>query len=94
MYTVLSYFPQLLTGIPFETYVEEFIIQPLGMHSTTYFSRTAEESGNLADGIAREGVNLTEDVFGLGTLRALPYWLPNNKPGHGMIDSIPCRLND
>ncbi|KAJ7206500.1 beta-lactamase/transpeptidase-like protein [Mycena pura] len=87
MYTVLSYFPQLLTGIPFETYVDEFIIQPLGMHSTTYFSRTAKESGHLADGIAREGVNLTEDVFGLGTLRALPYWLPNDKPGHGTIDN-------
>jgi CubicO group peptidase (beta-lactamase class C family) len=84
MYTVLSYFPPLLTGIPFETYVNDFILQPLGMNSTTYFSKTAADSGNLADGMARDGVNQTEDVFGLGRVRAYPFWSPNEgNPGSG-----------
>ncbi|KAJ7814921.1 beta-lactamase/transpeptidase-like protein [Mycena olivaceomarginata] len=82
MYTVLSYFPPLLTGIPFETYVNDFILQPLGMNSTTYFSKTAADSGNLADGMARDGVNQTEDVFGLGRVRAYPFWsLNEGNPG-------------
>ncbi|KAJ7766340.1 beta-lactamase/transpeptidase-like protein [Mycena maculata] len=83
MYTLISHFPQLLVGIPFETYVNDFIIEPLGMRSTTYFSGKAEESGNLADGMARDGVNQTKDVFGQGTVRALPFWAPNKgDPGH------------
>ncbi|KAJ6609481.1 beta-lactamase/transpeptidase-like protein [Mycena sp. CBHHK59/15] len=77
MYTLLSYFPPLLVGIPFEKYVNDFIIEPLGMRSTTYFSDRAAESGHLADGMMRDGVNKTEDVFGLGRVRALPYWAPS-----------------
>ncbi|KAJ7111488.1 beta-lactamase/transpeptidase-like protein [Mycena epipterygia] len=84
MYTLLSYFPPLLTGIPFEKYVNDFIIEPLGMHATTYSSETATESGNLADGILRQGVNRTEDVFGLGRVRAVPFWAPS-KPGEGHV---------
>ncbi|KAJ7118438.1 beta-lactamase/transpeptidase-like protein [Mycena crocata] len=79
MYTLLSYLPPLLTGIPFETYVSNFIIEPLGMRSTTYSFARAAKSGNLADGMARDGANLTEDVFGLGRVRALPYWAPNTR---------------
>ncbi|KAJ7914440.1 beta-lactamase/transpeptidase-like protein [Mycena leptocephala] len=83
MYTLLSYFPPLLVGIPFETYVNDFILQPLNMSSTTYFSKTAAESGYLADGMGRDGVNKTEDVFGLGQVRAYPFWAPNEGvPGH------------
>ncbi|KAJ7448276.1 beta-lactamase/transpeptidase-like protein [Mycena galericulata] len=77
MYTLLSYFPQLLVGVPFETYVHDFILEPLGMHSTTYFSGEAEASENLADGFARDKVNQTEDPFGQGIIRALPFWAPN-----------------
>ncbi|KAJ6588140.1 beta-lactamase/transpeptidase-like protein [Mycena capillaripes] len=77
MYTVLSYFPQLLVGIPFETYVNDFILQPLGMSSTTYCSKTAAESGHLADGLGRDGVNQTEDIFGRGGVRVYPFWSPN-----------------
>lgn len=87
MYTPLSYFPPLLTGIPFEIYVNDFILKPLGMNSTTYFSKTAVESGHLADGMGRDGVNQTEDVFGLGRVRAYPFWAPNEgNPGNGNYD--------
>ncbi|KAJ7607677.1 beta-lactamase/transpeptidase-like protein [Roridomyces roridus] len=85
MYTLLSSFPSLLTGIPFETYADQFIFKPLGMDSTTHFSGQAEKSGNLADGFAREGVNRTEDLFGRGRVRAMPFWAPNDgAPGHGL----------
>ncbi|KAJ7111362.1 beta-lactamase/transpeptidase-like protein, partial [Mycena epipterygia] len=84
MYTLLSYFPPLLTGIPFEKYVHSFIIELLGMHATTYSSETAMESGNLADGMLRQGVNQTEDVFGLGRVRAAPFWAPS-KRGEGHV---------
>ncbi|KAF7353889.1 Beta-lactamase class penicillin binding protein [Mycena venus] len=83
MYTLLSYLPRLLVGIPFETYVNEYILEPLGMHSTTYYSKSAAESGHLADGIGRDGVNQTEDPFGVGQARAYPFWAPNEgTPGH------------
>ncbi|KAJ7450791.1 beta-lactamase/transpeptidase-like protein [Mycena latifolia] len=79
MYTLLSYFPPLLVGIPFEKYVNDFILEPLGMHSTTYFSERAEQSGQLADGMLRDGVNQTEDVFGVGRVRSVPYWAPSKE---------------
>ncbi|KAJ7118448.1 beta-lactamase/transpeptidase-like protein [Mycena crocata] len=93
MYTLLSFFPPLLTGIPSETYVNDFIIEPLGMSSTTYSFARADETGHLADGMARDGVNQTEDMFGLGHVRALPYWAPSNQdtglvtPGEGGVIS-------
>lgn len=73
----MSYFPPLLVGISFETYVSDFILEPLGMNSTTHFSDRAAESGKLADGMLRDGVNQTEDVFGAGRVRTLPYWAPS-----------------
>ncbi|KAJ6464101.1 beta-lactamase/transpeptidase-like protein [Mycena sanguinolenta] len=83
IYTVLSYFPPLLTGVPFETYVNDYILEPLGMNSTTYFSKHAADSGHLADGMGRDGVNQTEDLFSMGQVRAYPFWAPNEgKPGH------------
>ncbi|KAJ7716298.1 beta-lactamase/transpeptidase-like protein, partial [Mycena metata] len=83
MYSLPSYFPPLLAEIPFETYVQKFILAPLGMDTMTYYSKAAEESGHLADGFGRDGVNQTEDVFGRGQVRAYPFWAPNEgKPGH------------
>ncbi|KAF7297526.1 Beta-lactamase class penicillin binding protein [Mycena indigotica] len=84
MYTVLSYLPPLLTGIPFETYVEDNIFKPLGMSDTTYYSTVAEATGRLSQGIERDGANRTADVFAPGTPRALPFWMPNGAPGHVM----------
>ncbi|KAJ7070108.1 beta-lactamase/transpeptidase-like protein [Mycena amicta] len=73
-YTVLSHLPLALTGTPFEHYVDKFILQPLGMTSTTYFHERAEESGRLADGFSRDGVNKSRDLFELGQARVLPFW--------------------
>ncbi|KAF7303230.1 Beta-lactamase class penicillin binding protein [Mycena kentingensis (nom. inval.)] len=83
MYTVLSYLPPLLTGVPYETYVEDNIFTPLGMNATTFYSTVAEASGELSEGMTREGANATvDDPYALGTPHALPFWLPNDKPGH------------
>jgi len=76
MYATLSYIPEVLLKVPFTRYVKEHIFVPLNLTSTTYSADIAEESGNLANGFEREGVNKTEDVFGMGTPRALPYWSP------------------
>ncbi|KAJ7038058.1 beta-lactamase/transpeptidase-like protein [Mycena alexandri] len=78
MYTLLSALPEVLVGIPFETYVNDFILEPLGMTSTTYYSKLAKESGHFADGLGRDGVNRTQDAFGVGRVRPLPYWAPND----------------
>lgn len=74
--------------------MNDFILQPLNMSSTTYFSKTAAESGYLADGMGRDGVNKTEDVFGLGQIRAYPFWAPNEGvPGHGSYGTVLIRIH-
>ncbi|KAJ7712564.1 beta-lactamase/transpeptidase-like protein [Mycena metata] len=85
MYTLLSALPEVLVGIPFETYVNDFILEPLGMTATTYYSKLAKDSGHLADGLGRDGVNQTQDPFGVGRVRPFPYWAPN--------DGIPGNAN-
>ncbi|KAF8888605.1 beta-lactamase/transpeptidase-like protein [Infundibulicybe gibba] len=68
MYSFLSNLPSLLIpGTNFIQYVKENIFEPLGMSSTTY-------STSLAEGMARQGVNMSEDIFGGGIPRALPFW--------------------
>ncbi|KAF9463777.1 beta-lactamase/transpeptidase-like protein [Collybia nuda] len=76
MYTVLSYLPTLLlnSDIPFARYVKRNIFDPLGMNFTTYSYETARATGNLADGMLRYGVNVSENPFGNGTVRYPPYW--------------------
>ncbi len=76
MYTLLSYLPTVLLQTPYTQYVKEHIFDPLGLSSTTFFGKVATESGNLAEGISRDHVNRTEDLFGRGTLRSMPYWIP------------------
>ncbi|KAJ7155199.1 beta-lactamase/transpeptidase-like protein [Mycena filopes] len=77
MYTVLSYLPTLLLNTTFEQYVRDNILAPLGMDSTTYFYADAVKTGRLADSFLREGANLTEDPFALGTPLTRPQaiWL-------------------
>ncbi|KAK0458282.1 beta-lactamase/transpeptidase-like protein [Desarmillaria tabescens] len=78
MYTLLSYLPTVVlpSRTPYTQYVKEHIFDPLGLSSTTFFGNIALESGNLAEGISRDKVNRTEDLFGQGTLRSMPYWIP------------------
>ncbi|KAJ8082746.1 hypothetical protein PM082_008602 [Marasmius tenuissimus] len=78
MYTVLSHLPTVLhpSRPSFARYVKEHIFDPLGLDSTTYSPRMARDSGNLADALAREGVNKSEDLFGKGKPRVVrfPGW--------------------
>jgi CubicO group peptidase (beta-lactamase class C family) len=76
MYTLLSALPPVLADIPYADYVQKYILDPLGLSSTTYSYNLARESGNLVDGFGRQDVNKTEDLFGLGTPRRLDF--PNN----------------
>jgi CubicO group peptidase (beta-lactamase class C family) len=75
MYTVLSYFPTLIlpSKISFARYVKEHIFDLLGMTSTTYSYDVANASGQLADGLTKQG-NFSGNIFANGTLRALPFW--------------------
>ncbi|TRM62338.1 beta-lactamase/transpeptidase-like protein [Schizophyllum amplum] len=84
-YTTLSYLPSLLIDShpSFTEYVRENVLAPLGMTATTYYSVVAEASGHLADGFSREGVNETDDLFGMGTPRVFsPYWSPAGDDGN------------
>ncbi|KAG7440581.1 beta-lactamase/transpeptidase-like protein [Guyanagaster necrorhizus] len=77
MYMLLSYLPELLLPHKpsFARYVKEHIFEPLGLTSTTYSLDVAQASGNLVQGMARDGINKTENIFGRGTPRAM--WHPN-----------------
>ncbi|PBK88353.1 beta-lactamase/transpeptidase-like protein [Armillaria gallica] len=97
MYMLLSYLPEILLPHkpPFARYVKEHIFEPLGLTSTTYSVDVAQASGNLAQGMARDGVNKTENLFGMGTPRAMrhPNWFlaggedGNYKSGAGGVIS-------
>ncbi|KAJ7586977.1 beta-lactamase/transpeptidase-like protein [Mycena floridula] len=82
MYSLLSYLPQALLSIPFEQYVKTNIFDPLGMGSTTFSYFEAKETGNLADGWDREGVNKSDDVLGRGTPWPMEYSMPHSDQGH------------
>ncbi|KAK1222394.1 hypothetical protein PQX77_014727 [Marasmius sp. AFHP31] len=81
MYTLLSHLPTVLhpSRPSFAHYVKEHIFDRLGLESATYSHKVARESGNLADPLAREGVNKSEDLFGKGKPRAMRYpgWFLN-----------------
>ncbi|KAF5391209.1 hypothetical protein D9757_003078 [Collybiopsis confluens] len=74
MYTVLSYLPEVVLHIPFTHFVKNNIFLPLGLHSTTYSAEVAEKNGNLASGFARDKLNRTEEIFGRGIPRTIPFW--------------------
>ncbi|KAL0069301.1 hypothetical protein AAF712_003666 [Marasmius tenuissimus] len=65
MYTILSYLPTVLhpSRPSLARYVKEHIFDPLGLESTTYSPRVARDSGYLADALAREGVNKSENLL-------------------------------
>ncbi|KAK0186837.1 beta-lactamase/transpeptidase-like protein [Armillaria mellea] len=97
MYMLLSYLPEILLPDkpPFARYVKEHIFEPLGLTSTTYSVNVARASGNLAQGMARDRVNKTENLFGMGIPRAMrhPNWFlaggedGNYKSGAGGVIS-------
>jgi hypothetical protein len=69
MYGVLSYFPSLLlpSKPPIARYVKQYILDPLGMTSTTFSFDKANSTGQLGDG-------MTRDIVANGTVRVLPFW--------------------
>ncbi|KAF8217633.1 beta-lactamase/transpeptidase-like protein [Mycena galopus ATCC 62051] len=86
MYALLSYLPTALLPDkpPFARYVKAHILDPLGMNATTYSFAVANATGNMADGFAREGINITQNPVGPGTTRVLPYLTPNvTEDGNG-----------
>ena|ERR1700710_2748858 len=88
MYTILSALPtQLLPSKPaFARYVKDNIFVPLGLNHTTYSFDVANSNGMLADGMARQNVNLTENPLGRGTVRPMPFWLNlGGEDGNGEI---------
>ncbi|KAF8067004.1 beta-lactamase/transpeptidase-like protein [Lyophyllum atratum] len=76
MYALLSTLPERVLGskTPFVQYVKQHIFDPLGMNATTYSYALANATGELADGLTWQGVNLTDNPFGNGTLRAVPFF--------------------
>ncbi|KAF9022866.1 beta-lactamase/transpeptidase-like protein [Hymenopellis radicata] len=76
MYAIASYLPTTLVGVPFARYVKEHIFDPLNL-SATYSSIVASESGHLAQGFDRDGIEYTGDFFTTGTPVAIPYWNPD-----------------
>ncbi|KAJ7453772.1 beta-lactamase/transpeptidase-like protein [Mycena latifolia] len=90
MYTVLSYLPTVLLRHkpPYESYVKDNIIEPLGLNSTGYSFAVANATGRLADGFTREGVNTTADPLGAGTTRALPYFFKDDNDSTSTFAAI------
>jgi CubicO group peptidase (beta-lactamase class C family) len=74
MYTVLSYLPTLVlpSKTPFTRYLKEHIFDPLAMSSTTYSYEVANASGQLADGMTKQG-NFSRNIFANRTVSALPF---------------------
>ncbi|CAK5274082.1 unnamed protein product [Mycena citricolor] len=90
MYIVLSHLSTVLTGVPYEKYVSDNIFVPLGMSSTTYtFNDTIKNGKQVAEGLARDGANLTRDPFDLGTVRLLDFW---DTYSHGKFQALRCEL--
>ncbi|KAJ7182523.1 beta-lactamase/transpeptidase-like protein [Mycena crocata] len=77
MYEVLSHLPTaLLPHKPsLAQYVQENILNPLGMNSTTYSFGRANASGKLVDSFAREE-DATQNPLNRTVTHALPFWLP------------------
>lgn len=57
-YMVASTFPEHLYGTPFESYVHDHLLVPLGMNGTTYDGEQARRSGRRSDSFVRTGMDL------------------------------------
>ncbi|GLB41335.1 putative beta-lactamase [Lyophyllum shimeji] len=77
MYVLLSTLSErvLPSKTPFIQYVQQHILEPLGMNATTYSYPAANATGEFADGLTRQGINVTDDPFGNGTaIRRVPFF--------------------
>ena len=85
-YVALAEMVPVLTGIPFDEYVMQHIVKPLGMSETLYNATQARLEGNLTDSWVREGINRTECALSkssngspskscLGETKSMGWWL-------------------
>ncbi|MFS0556026.1 serine hydrolase [Brevibacillus sp. 179-C9.3 HS] len=63
MYAAAGYLVERLTGLPWETFVREKILLPLGMNNSCFSLREAGEKGMLAHPYMRNGERVTEVPF-------------------------------
>ena len=73
MYVALTSLPTHLLGKSFSSYVQRNVLDLLGMENATFSPEKAEASGRLARGFGRDGVNFSEDIFGMGTPQAMQF---------------------
>ncbi|KAJ7773827.1 beta-lactamase/transpeptidase-like protein [Mycena metata] len=84
MYTVLSHLPHAILNVSYEKYVQDNILGPLGMATSTFFFYAdAVKTGRLADGFLRQDIDPSGDPFARGTVRTLPYFDRSTK-GHAV----------
>ena len=65
MFALASYIVAKYADMPFTTFVQKRILNPLGMNASTYYSDEAEGSIHFSQTFTPEG-------------RRIPYWLPAN----------------
>lgn len=73
MFETLSYLPRLFLNQSYESYIQQHLLDPLNMTSTTYSVEKAEASGNLAEGHLQHARDVARKTK--GHLKAVvPYW--------------------
>jgi CubicO group peptidase (beta-lactamase class C family) len=78
MYTLGAHIISHVTGIPFEKYITQNIILPLGLNSTTYNVTEAEQSGKLAEGFLDTGRSeLALKGHKKIRFKPIPFWTKN-----------------
>lgn len=84
MYITGAYIVQQYSGTSFTEYVNEQILAPLELNSTTFNPEDAFESGNLAEGFMAYETNVTGgEGWAKNKYRPIPYW----------CDAVSARVN-
>lgn len=77
-FTLAGYLVELVSGMPFDQYVEEHILKPLGMHSSTINVKESR-SPELATGYLFENKDY----------EAVPFDYVNDGPADGLVSTAP-----
>ena len=83
MYAIMGGLPERL--LPVKTslgrYVKENIFSKLGMQDSTYSYDVAKGTGRLAEGLSRQGLNLSANPFAAGITRGTLFPVPKDGTG-------------